>query len=100
MKYLNILYFLLFYISQIFSIISILYHGLGYFIFLVNNDIQIDLLKIKNKKVRYIVESFLIIKNIDKIKKDSLKRAYYNRFLFSLIMLLIIPILIYFETKY
>lgn len=61
LNYINIKYVAFIWI--ILLVIALIYNSIGYFILLIENDINIDLSKIKVKIFRNIIEEFIGIKN-------------------------------------
>ena len=74
MPNLDIFSFIALYTSFCFSILSIVFHGVAYFILLIENDAKVDFSKIKIEYIKYILEGLLNTKStgldIEGLRKD------------------------------
>lgn len=85
---------ILLYITIFFICASLVFNSLGYFILLIENDIKIDLSKIKIKFFRTIIESFMAFKDSG-LNLDLVKKGYVARLYLTLFVLFTIPILFF-----
>jgi len=81
---LKLFYFLMYLLIMINLIFTVIYHSIGYFILCIENEIIIDLNKIKIKPIRSLLEGLLVIKQTT-TDKEEMKKL----FLFPLIVCLI-----------
>lgn len=77
--------------------LSASYHGIGYFVLLIENDIQINLTKIKPKFIRDLVEGFIIFQRLSRNKdlKDGIKNGFLYPLYFTIFNIIIMGYLIY-----
>jgi len=87
MDNLNLFYLILFYLWTFNIIFGIIYLSIGYFIIFIENEIKIDLNKIKIKFIRNKIESLLVIQK-SSVDREKLK----NFFLFPLFILFLVII--------
>ena len=74
LNYINIKYVAFIWI--ILLVIALIYNSIGYFILLIENDINIDLSKIKVKIFRNIIEEFIGIKNSKYFNNEKMKKYF------------------------
>lgn len=69
-------------------VIALIYNIIGYFILLIENDINIDLSKIKVKLFRNIIEDFIGIKNSKYFDNEKMKKYFATYIYVCLLSLL------------
>ena len=93
-NHLKLFYCLIYYILIINLIFTIIYHSIGYFILCIENEIIIDLNKIKIKPIRYLLEGLLVIKKAS-IDKEKTKRLFLFPIIICLIGVVVFSIIIF-----
>ena len=93
-NHLKLFYCLIYYILIINLIFTIIYHSIGYFILCIENEIIIDLNKIKIKHIIYLLEGLLVIKKAS-IDKEKTKRLFLFPIIICLIGVVVFSIIIF-----
>jgi hypothetical protein len=72
---LKLFYSLIYYLLIFNLIFTVIYHSIGYFILCIDNEIKIDLNKIKIKFIRNLLEGLLVIQRTC-IDKEEMKKLF------------------------
>lgn len=88
----NINYLIFIWVKAI--IFHIVYNTIGYFTFLIENDIKILLNKIKIKFIKDTIDNFIVLKNSPNINKELMRNYFLKNIYFVLILTLLTFILI------